>query len=119
MRRENYGLLQQAATTEVASPKPSLAFVDAVALIVGVVIGAGIFETPARVAANTASNVAISLLVLRMRETYIMRPFRVPLYPFTPLLFCACGYLLYSSLVYTGVGAMAGVLVVGLGSLFL
>ncbi|WP_392482405.1 APC family permease [Nostoc sp. C110] len=58
----------------------------------------------------------ISLLVLRIREPHIARPFRVPFYPFTPLLFCAvCGYLLYSSLVYTGVGAIAGVLVVAAG----
>lgn len=40
----------------------------------------------------------ISLLVLRIHEPHIVRPFRVPFYPFTPLLFCAiCGYLLYSS----------------------
>ncbi|MBD2561306.1 MULTISPECIES: APC family permease [Nostoc] len=58
----------------------------------------------------------ISLLVLRIREPHIVRPFRVPFYPFTPLLFCAvCGYLLYSSLVYTGVGAVAGVLAVAAG----
>ncbi len=58
----------------------------------------------------------ISLLVLRIREPNIVRPFRVPFYPFTPLLFCAvCGYLLYSSLAYTGVGAVAGVLVVAAG----
>lgn len=58
----------------------------------------------------------ISLLVLRNREPQIVRPFRVPFYPFTPLLFCAvCGYLLYSSLVYTNVGAIVGVLVVAAG----
>ncbi|WP_445633876.1 Amino acid permease [Nostoc sp. DSM 114161] len=57
-----------------------------------------------------------SLVVLRMREPHIVRPFRVPFYPFTPLLFCAvCAYLLYSSLVYTGVGAIVGVLVVAAG----
>ncbi|MBW4685102.1 MAG: amino acid permease [Komarekiella atlantica HA4396-MV6] len=58
----------------------------------------------------------ISLLVLRNQEPQILRPFRVPFYPFTPLLFCAvCGYLLYSSLVYTGVGAVVGVVVVAAG----
>ena len=58
----------------------------------------------------------ISLLVLRNREPHILRSFRVPFYPFTPLLFCAvCAYLLYSSLAYTGVGAIAGVLVVAAG----
>lgn len=62
----------------------------------------------------------ISLLVLRHREPYITRPFRVPFYPLTPLLFCiVCGYLLYSSLVYTNVGALVGVLVVVAGIPFL
>jgi amino acid transporter len=56
---------------------------------------------------------AISLFVLRRQEPNIVRPFRVPFYPVTPLLFCVvCGYLLYSSLAYTGVGAFVGVLVV-------
>lgn len=55
----------------------------------------------------------VSLLILRMREPHILRPFRVPFYPITPLLFCAvCGYLLYSSLAYTGIGAVVGVLAV-------
>lgn len=58
----------------------------------------------------------ISLLVLRIQEPYFSRPFQVPLYPFTPLLFCVvCAYLFYSSLAYTGIGAMTGVFVVGLG----
>ncbi|MBW4610413.1 MAG: amino acid permease [Hassallia sp. WJT32-NPBG1] len=58
----------------------------------------------------------ISLFVLRIREPHILRPFRVPFYPLTPLLFCAiCGYLLYSSLVYTGVGAVIGIAVVASG----
>ncbi len=58
----------------------------------------------------------LSLFVLRIREPFIDRPFRVPLYPITPLAFClVCGYLLYSSLAYTGLGAMVGVGVVGLG----
>jgi amino acid transporter len=41
----------------------------------------------------------IALFVLRRREPTRPRPFRVPFYPLTPLLFCAtCAYLLYSSL---------------------
>jgi basic amino acid/polyamine antiporter, APA family len=59
---------------------------------------------------------SISLLVLRVRDPARPRPFQVPLYPVVPLLFCAaCGYLLYSSLVYTGTGAIVGVIVVALG----
>lgn len=58
----------------------------------------------------------VSLLILRWREPSQRRPFRVPFYPVTPLLFCAvCGYLLYSSLVYTGIGALLGLGVIALG----
>lgn len=56
---------------------------------------------------------AITVLVLRQREPHTPRPFQVPFYPVTPLLFCLiCIYLLYSSVTYTGVGALLGVLVV-------
>ena len=45
--------------------------------------------------------VGLSLFVLRVRDRNQHRPFRVPLYPFTPLLFCvSCAYLTYSSLSY-------------------
>ena len=58
----------------------------------------------------------VSLFVLRIREPDAPRPFRVPLYPLTPLVFCATSaYLLYSSLAYTGVGALVGVAVLALG----
>ncbi len=51
-----------------------------------------------------------SLLILRLREPDMPRPFRVPLYPILPLLFClVCAYLLYASLAYTGFGAAVGV----------
>ena len=54
----------------------------------------------------------LSLVVLRFREPEITRPFRVPLYPLTPLLFCAaCVYMLQSSIAYAGAGALAGVTV--------
>jgi basic amino acid/polyamine antiporter, APA family len=54
----------------------------------------------------------LSLIVLRVKEPDVERPFRVPLYPVTPLLFCAaCLYMLQSSLAYTGTGALAGVIV--------
>lgn len=58
----------------------------------------------------------LSLIVLRIREPDRLRPFSVPLYPIIPIVFCAiCGYLLYSSVVYTGIGAIAGIIVVLLG----
>jgi basic amino acid/polyamine antiporter, APA family len=55
----------------------------------------------------------VSLFVLRRRAAEVPRPFRVPLYPVTPLLFCAtCAYMLYSSLAFTGRFAGVGVAVV-------
>ena len=61
--------------------------------------------------------VGISLFVLRVREPARPRPFVVPLYPFIPLLFClTCAYLLYSSLAYTGYGALFGVMVLIAGT---
>lgn len=45
--------------------------------------------------------VGIGLMVLRQTDPNRERPFRVPFYPLTPILFCLmCGYLLYSSLDY-------------------
>jgi basic amino acid/polyamine antiporter, APA family len=60
--------------------------------------------------------VGVSYFVLRRREPDQERPFRAPLYPLTPLLFClTCAYLLYASLVYTGLGALVGVAVLLIG----
>jgi amino acid transporter len=43
----------------------------------------------------------LALIVLRQKDPNRERPFRVPLYPITPIVFCLmCGYLLYSSLAY-------------------
>jgi amino acid transporter len=43
----------------------------------------------------------IAVFVLRVREPDVPRPFRVPLYPLTPLVFCGtCAYLLWSSVTY-------------------
>jgi basic amino acid/polyamine antiporter, APA family len=64
--------------------------------------------------------VGISLFVLRYKEPDVNRPFRVPFYPVTPILFCLIsGYLLYSSLAYTGRGALVGVGVLLVGALLL
>jgi amino acid transporter len=53
----------------------------------------------------------LSLFVLRTTDPQTRRPFPVPWYPLTPLLFCAfCAFMLHSSLAYTGIGALAGVL---------
>ena len=58
----------------------------------------------------------LALLRLRRIEPHMERPFRVPLYPWTPLLFCASSaYMLWSSLSYTGFGALVGVVVLAAG----
>ena len=60
--------------------------------------------------------VGLGLFVLRRRDPDRPRPFRVPLYPVLPAIFCATSaYLLYSSLAYTGLGALVGVAILGLG----
>ena len=64
----------------------------------------------------------VSLIVLRRKEPTVPRPFRVPFYPLTPLLFSVTSaYLLYASLAYAGSGVLVGlgVLAVGGGVLIL
>jgi len=65
---------------------------------------------------------AMSLFVLRRQQPVNAEPFRVPLYPITPLLFCAlCAYMLYSSFSYAlslnpgSIGAVAGIVVLCAG----
>ena len=58
----------------------------------------------------------LSVFILRSKHPAVERPFRVPLYPVVPALFCiACAWLLYSSLAYVKTGALfgAGLLAVG------
>jgi APA family basic amino acid/polyamine antiporter len=62
----------------------------------------------------------VSLFVLRRRLPTAPRPFRVPGYPFVPLAFIGSSlYVLYSSIAYVRVGAMAGLGVLLLGVLLL
>ncbi|MFZ5998049.1 MAG: APC family permease [Nitrospirota bacterium] len=66
--------------------------------------------------------VGVALFILRRKEPDTFRPFRVPLYPVTPLVFCGlCIYMLRSSLSYTGIGALVGVgvLLTGIPLLFM
>lgn len=58
----------------------------------------------------------ISLFVLRRQPPVNAEPFRVPLYPVTPILFCAmCAYMLYASFNYAmsldpgSIGAIVGI----------
>jgi len=68
--------------------------------------------------------VGVSVFVMRVRDRGGHRPFRVPLYPITPLIFTAsCGYLAYSSVMYAqSKGALhvsLGVMGFGLGALII
>ncbi len=54
--------------------------------------------------------VSISIFIFRRREPERSFAYRVPFYPITPIIFTAtCIYMLYSSLAYTGKGALFGV----------
>lgn len=64
--------------------------------------------------------VGVAVFVLRRKEPDAERPFRVPLYPLTPILFClTSAYLFYSSLAYAGWGAILGVAVLLFGVILL
>jgi amino acid transporter len=61
-----------------------------------------------------------SIIVLRRRDPNTPRPFRVPLYPVTPILFMiVCGYMFYSSVMYAGVWSLIGLAVLAAGVLLL
>ena len=57
-----------------------------------------------------------AVILLRIRQPQLPRPFRVPLYPLLPLVFCAsCLFVVWSSVQYVRLGAMVGVGVLVLG----
>jgi basic amino acid/polyamine antiporter, APA family len=61
--------------------------------------------------------IGFAVFVLRRREPDRLRPYKVPLYPLTPALFClTCAYMLHGSLAYTGVAALIGVAVLIAGA---
>jgi amino acid transporter len=54
--------------------------------------------------------VGLSVFILRTWDPNAERPFRVPFFPATVVLFVLmCGYMVYSSLAYTQAGALVGV----------
>lgn len=64
--------------------------------------------------------IGVALFVLRRRGGSAPGAFRVPFYPVTPALFCLVNaWLLWSSLAYTGWGALVGVGVVAGGAVLL
>ncbi|WP_417388913.1 APC family permease [Gimesia sp.] len=58
----------------------------------------------------------LSLIILRYTAPQMERPFRVPLYPATPILFClTCLYMLYATLEYASGLALLGLIPVLIG----
>lgn len=101
-----------------STPANAMALQGAIALgmvVLGGTMGRG-FETMVEYTAPVFwlffGLCGVSLIVLRWRDPDTPRAFRVPLYPLTPVIFISvCGYMLYSSLNYTGSGALVGVAV--------
>jgi APA family basic amino acid/polyamine antiporter len=61
--------------------------------------------------------VGISVFILRGKTPDAPNPYRVPLYPLTPILFCAaCAWLLYSTAAYAGIGTLFGIGVLAFGT---
>jgi basic amino acid/polyamine antiporter, APA family len=101
-----------------------------VLLLLGVVTGGG-FKTMVEYTAPVFwfffLLVGVGLFVLRSKDPRTVRPFRVPLYPVLPLLFCAASaYMLYSSLTYVSGNqflgynaAWIGVVVLAIGAVLL
>ena len=57
-----------------------------------------------------------AVIVLRIREPALPRPFRTPLYPLPVLIFCASsGYMLYASVAYAGWLTLIGAVPVSVG----
>lgn len=60
--------------------------------------------------------VGLSLIILRIKDRNVKRPFRAPFHPILPVAFCAsCLYMLQASVAYAGVGALAGIAVLLVG----
>jgi len=56
--------------------------------------------------------VGVSVILQRLREPNIDRPFKVPFYPFIPIVFItSSGFLLWSSLLHAGASAWIGIAV--------
>jgi amino acid transporter len=55
---------------------------------------------------------AASLFVLRFKDRAIERPFRVPAYPWVPIIFCGfCAFMLYSSFSYAPTETVIGLVI--------
>jgi basic amino acid/polyamine antiporter, APA family len=106
-----------------AAPVPAMLALGGFALVLialGAVVRSGfstMVEFTAPVFWGFLLLIGIAVFVLRAKEPQVVRPFRVPLYPVLPLVFCGtCLWLLHASLEYTRLGAIAGLAVLVLGA---
>ena len=59
---------------------------------------------------------ALAVIILRFRDAHVPRPFKAPLFPLVPLVFCAmCGYMLYSACDYAGKLVLIGIIPLAAG----
>jgi amino acid transporter len=59
---------------------------------------------------------ALAVIILRFRDAHVPRPFKVPLFPLLPLVFCAmCAYMLYSACDYAGKLILIGIIPLAAG----
>jgi amino acid transporter len=107
------------------APRNSLLLQAGVALAL---VGAGAFTDKIETMVNYTMPVfwffimlvGIGLFVLRAKEPNVPRPFKVPFYPVTPIIFIlTCAYLFWSSVTYVGGGALVGLGVLGVGVVLL
>ena len=107
------------------APRNSLLLQAGVALAL---VGAGAFTDKIETMVNYTMPVfwffimlvGIGLFVLRAKEPNVPRPFKVPFYPVTPIIFIlTCAYLFWSSVTYVGGGALVGLGVLGVGVILL
>jgi amino acid transporter len=112
------GVWRETAADDSGAPRRALivqAIISLILIAFGAATRAG-FETMVAYTAPvfwlTLLLMGVALFALRRREPGRDRPFRVPLYPLTPLLFCVVSAgMLYSSVAYAGRGAALGVAV--------
>jgi amino acid transporter len=105
---------------ELETPATALVVQGAIAVLLIVALGSfvqAVLYTAAAVYSFYAAS-ALAVLVLRRKEPQVERPFRVPGYPLTPLVFAAaCLFLIRSAVLYRPLiaAAAAALLLLGLG----
>lgn len=121
---QNFPLLSPFGEINQRSGAPTNAIIVQAAIALGLIgFGATTRDGFAAMVEYTAPTfwmfmalVGFSLFIFRWREPGRQMPFRVPLYPLVPIVFCATAvYLVHASVAYTGVGALVGLAILASG----